>query len=300
MRQRDGGLTLRSSRLIRMLRLVKSRFLRASVYTWATCVAVALATGGRPSLLITFLSALSTFLMFLAIYIFNDVTDQEVDKINAPNRPLALQAVKKTDALTLVLLLNLGGMAIGYWLGLYAFLVTVAELLLGITYSVKPFSFKDRFLVKTFAIGAGGMLSSIFGGVAANNLNGSVIYAASMFLVFLFVTSPINDLADYVGDKAQGRRTIPIIIGQKNTVRLAVLVSMTPLTSALAILPAVGLSNLTLILFTLLAARAVQLLVPLLKRHSCPEAVRKQHKRMVLLHYLLQASLAAGTLPLES
>jgi len=281
-----------------MLRLVKSRFMRASVYTWATCVAVALSTGGIPDLLIIFLSALSTFLISLAVYIFNDMTDQEVDKINAPNRPLTLHSVKKTDAITLILMLNLVGIAIGYWLGPLAFLVTVAELLLGITYSVKPFSFKDRFLVKTFAIGAGGMLASIFGGVAtSNNLNGSVIYAASLFLTFLFVTSPINDLADYVGDKAQGRRTIPIIVGQKNTVRLAIIVSIAPLLSSLTVLPGVGLSRLTLVLFTLLAARSIQLLTPLLKGYSSPELVRSQHKRMVPLHFLLQASLAAGTLP---
>ncbi|MCL5318426.1 MAG: UbiA family prenyltransferase [Thaumarchaeota archaeon] len=270
--------------------------MRASVYTWATCVAVALSAGGKPDLIVTFLSALTTFLMFLAIYVFNDLTDLEVDAINAPNRPLALQSVTKTDALLLVLLLNFAGMAIGYWLGLVTFIITVAELLLGITYSVKPFNFKDRFLVKTLAIGAGGILASLYGGAAtANSLNGSVIYAALLFLIFLFVTSPINDLADYVGDKAQGRRTIPIIIGQKNTVKLALAVSVVPLLSSLAVLPAVGLSRVTLVMFALLAARSIQLLAPLLKGYSSPQMVRSQHKRMVPLHFLLQASLAAGT-----
>lgn len=290
-----------------MFGLARSRFMRASVYTWATCVAVTLSAGGKPDLTVTFLSALTTFVMFLAIYVFNDLTDLQVDLINAPKRPLALQSVTKTDAAVLVLLLNFAGMAIGLWLGPMTFLITIAELLLGITYSVKPFSFKDRFLIKTLAIGAGGILASLFGGVAGaesigyaaatNTLNVAVVYAASLFLIFLFVTSPINDLADYVGDKAQGRRTIPIIIGQKNTVRLALAVSVVPLLSSLAVLPAVGLSNVTLVMFAFLAARSIQLLAPLLKGgYSSPAAVRSQHKRMVPLHFLLQASLAAGTI----
>jgi 4-hydroxybenzoate polyprenyltransferase len=289
--------------LERMLRLAKSRFMRAAVYIWATCVAVTLATRGKPDLVIIFLSALTTFLMFLAIYVFNDMTDLEVDLINAPNRPLALQLAQRTDALILVILLNSSGMVIGYWLGPNTFLITVAELMLGITYSVKPFNFKDRFIIKTLAIGAGGMLASLFGAeaasataIAADSLDGAVIYAAALFLIFLFVTSPINDLADYVGDKAQGRRTIPIIIGQKNTVRLSIVVSVIPLLSSLIVLPAVGLSRVTLVLFIILAARSIQLLNPLLKGYSKPEMVRSQHKRMVQLHFFLQASLALGAL----
>lgn len=257
-----------------------------------------LSTGGRPSFPIAVLASLSTFLMSLAVYITNDMVDLEVDKINAPNRLLVAQFVRKTDVLILISLLNLGGMAIGYWLGINAFLITVAELVLGITYSVRPFSFKDRFLVKTLAIGGGGILAIIFGGVAAGNVNGTVIYAAAMFLVFLFVTSPVNDLADYIGDRAQGRRTIPIIIGPKNTIRLAISAAITPFTSALFVLPALDLNILTLILFSLLGGRSIHLLAPLLKDDPDLKVVRKQHKLMVPLHFFLQGALAMGILPI--
>lgn len=236
--------------------------------------------------------------MSLAVYMSNDMVDLEADKINAPQRSLVLQSVKKSDALTLILLLNFGGMAMGYWLGINAFLITVAELVLGITYSVKPFSFKDRFLAKTLAIGGGGILAIIFGGVAAGNVNGAVIYAAAMFLAFLFVTSPVNDLADYIGDKAQRRRTIPIVIGPKNTIELAILAAITPFTSALFVLPVLRLNMITLIIFLILAGRSFHLLAPLLIKYPDPKVVRKQHRRLVPLHFFLQGALAIGILPI--
>ncbi len=236
--------------------------------------------------------------MSLAVYIFNDMIDMEVDKINAPQRPLVSQSMNKTDVQILFILLNFGGMTIGYYIGTHAFLITIAELVLGMTYSMKPFNFKDRFLAKTLVIGGGGMLASIFGGIATNNVNGTVIYAATLFIIFLFTTSPINDLADYVGDKTQKRRTIPIIIGSKNTIKLAILASITPFISSLIVTQIISLNISTLILFFLLASRSIQLLAPLLNKYPDPKMIRKQHKRLIPLHFFLQGAIAIGIIPI--
>jgi len=265
------------------------------VFAWATFVASLLATDGKSNQL-ALMASLSTFLLSLAIYISNDMVDIEVDKINAPSRPLIGRSVNKTDVLTLVLLLNFGGMTIAYWLGCNAFYIAIAEIVLGITYSVKPFSLKDRFLAKTLAIGFGGILAIMFGGVANGNINEVVAYGAAIFLIFLFVTSPVNDLADYVGDQSQGRRTIPIIIGPKNTIKLAIFSAITPFASALVLLPALRLNILTLILLFLHTSFSLILLAPLLKNSLDVKLVRKQHKRMVPLHFFLQGTLAIGVL----
>lgn len=42
----------------------------------------------------------------------------------------------------------------------------------------------------------------------------------------VFVTSPLNDLGDIGGDRHAGRRTIPIIIGNENTVKLSILITL--------------------------------------------------------------------------
>ena len=298
-RGKQSGIAKTGTHQVKILHLVKSRFSRALVYTWGTLVAVVLSTNGRPTVQLALLASLSTFLMSLAVYVFNDLADLEVDKINAPDRPLVLRSVSKADTVVLVLLLNFGGMSIGYLLGFYPFLITVGEMILGVAYSVRPFSLKDRFLAKTLAIGAGGILAIIFGGVAAGSVNSLVVYAALLFLIFLFVTSPINDLADYVGDLAQRRKTIPIKIGRQNTVRLALLVAVLPPIPTLILLPAIGLNVLTPTLFLLLTCRSVQLLIPLLKKCSDPKIVREHHEQLIPMHFLLQGALALGTISLH-
>src|SRR5918995_1769233 len=59
--------------------------------------------------------------------------------------------------------------------------------------------------------------------------NGQFLYpmfAGAMLALMVFVTSPLNDLGDIKGDKEAGRKTIPIVLGMKNTIRLSMLITM--------------------------------------------------------------------------
>ncbi len=47
-----------------------------------------------------------------------------------------------------------------------------------------------------------------------------------MLALMVIVTSPLNDLGDIKGDKEAGRKTIPIVLGKKNTLRLSLLVTI--------------------------------------------------------------------------
>jgi len=218
--------------------------------------------------------------------------------INAPDRPMASHVVKRNDAIMLIVLLNSTGVFIAYLFGWETLLISIAEIMLGVAYSFRPFVFKDRFILKTLSIGAGGILASFFGGASSRGIDAGVVYAATMFLVLLFATSPINDLADLVGDGKQKRRTIPIVIGSANTVKLSIFASITPLVSSIFMLQQLNMNLLTVLLLGLLAARSVQLLLPLMKIQYDPKVVRRQHKKMVFLHFLLQGALAIGSLPL--
>ncbi|MCL5068961.1 MAG: UbiA family prenyltransferase, partial [Thaumarchaeota archaeon] len=246
-------------------RLTRSRLKKASVYTFSTLAGILIATRGSfiPEILI--LAPLSTFLISLAVYLLNDLFDLEVDKINAPNRPLATQAVSRKEAIVFVLVLNCAGVAVALFLGPLAFTIALFEILIGVLYSIRPFNFKDRFIVKTLSIGAGGILANIFGGVASGVVNADLIFCSAMFLVFIFSTSPLNDLADYVGDKSQNRKTIPIVIGPKRTIRLSILMSIAPPLSALVFFRILSFSPLSVVLLAFVAARSVQLLLPLTK-----------------------------------
>ncbi|MDG6922290.1 MAG: UbiA prenyltransferase family protein, partial [Nitrososphaerota archaeon] len=284
--------------VVNSARLARSRLIKASVYTFSTLAGILIATRGHFSPEVLLLAPLSTLLISLAVYVLNDLSDLEVDRINAPNRPLARQVVSKREGLGFVLVLSGLGTAIGYVLGPFTFVIALLEILVGVLYSIRPFNFKDRFIVKTLSIGAGGILANLFGGVASGIVNLDLIFCSAMFLIFIFSTSPLNDLADYVGDKSHNRKTIPIVIGPERTIKLSILTSIAPPIFALIFFKLLSFNPLSILLLALITIRSLQLLLPLAKTELSFATVRKHQKKMVYLHFLLQGALVVGSFAL--
>lgn len=280
------------------LKLARSRISRASVYTFSTFAGIMISTKGDVSSSILVLAPLATFFIALGVYLLNDLFDMRVDRINAPNRPMASLAVTRKEAFFFVVSLNVTGAVIGFALGPLPFLITLVEIFVGVCYSMRPFNFKDKFVVKTLSIGAGGILANLFGGAATGIVNRDLIFSSAMFLVFLFSTSPINDLADYVGDLVEHRRTIPIVIGPARTVKLSMAAGMAPAIFLLVLFPFLRFNPLSAVFLTIVAVRALQLLLPMMKNDPSPTSARKHHKQMVYLHFLLQGGLIMASLPI--
>lgn len=288
----------RPNLIVKYARLVKSRAKRASVYTFATMSGVIIATKGNFSPDVLVLAPLATFSISLAIYLLNDVFDSEVDRINEPTRPFLTNGVTRNEILSLILLLNLLGIGSAFYLGNIALLVATFEILLGIVYSVKPFNFKDKFILKTVTIAAGGALSSLFGGAASGVVNTDLVFCSAMFVIYLFATSPLNDLGDYVGDKAQHRRTIPIVIGADRTIKLSMVTSLIPTLAALIFYETLDFNILAIGILSLIALLSIRLLLPLRSAQMNYTAVRTNQKKMVYLHFLLQGAFLVGSLVL--
>ncbi len=275
---------------------LRSRSSRAFVYSGSSITSLLIATHGHLSGTLPIVTA-AAFCNSLAIYTFNDLTDVSVGEINANDRSRAVVGLGKRKAALTVALFSALGLALSLSLNYLCVLVTLLGDLVGFAYSLPYLRIKDRFLVKTLTIGVGGMLSSLFGGLAATGVaSRGTFLPALLFFVFVFVTSPINDLADYAGDKANGRRTIPIVVGQRATVILALLVSVTPAMVTLLTFRAFGYNVLAFPLMAALAGTSVLLLRPLLARYDDARYVRRRHKKMVFLHFFLQGSLVVAAL----
>jgi 4-hydroxybenzoate polyprenyltransferase len=174
---------------------------------------------------------------------------------------------------------------------------------IGLMYSAPRISLKDRFVIKTLAIALALVLCNLMGSTASFGIefettitNAISVYAVLMLGTMVFITSPFNDLGDIAGDKAEGRRTIPIVIGRENTVRMAILlaISMCVISWLLYALSEIGLVmcilvNSISILTTINMSKA-------LKKLDDIEFVRKQHKKSMPLHIMLQIGLIVGTL----
>ena len=127
--------------------------------------------------------------------------------------------------------------------------------------------------------------------------------------MMVFVTSPLNDLGDISGDRAAGRRTIPIVIGKENAVRLAILINLGIAVFSwilfFAVLFSIGndeidfyLQYRALILPSVVSLTSILTLfhlINILKHSDDRDFVRNSvTKKSMPLHILLQVSLVIG------
>lgn len=274
--------------------LVKSRAQRGLVFTCTTIIALLLSSNLHPSPLHVVLLPIITMFSTLSIYLMNDLVDIKIDKINAPNRPLASGAVKKQDALKLVIGLSIGSIAIASLVSTLTVYLTITYLLIGVVYSIPKISLKDRSFAKTIMIAIGGLITSLIGSSFSGLFEERSTIAAVTFMALIFVTSPINDLADYSGDKKYGKRTIPIVIGKKNTVLFAITLPFAIAAFFWFFHAQFNFGILTPIAITVLSFFALKILKSIYNNRDDQKHVRVKHKKLVFLHYGLQIAFLVG------
>src|SRR5918992_324943 len=94
---------------------------------------------------------------------------------------------------------------------------------------------KNRLVLKNIAIASFYVMCTMLGITSNYSVDFAInkpiipIHTVAMSGIMIFACSIINDLGDTKGDKQAGRRTIPIVLGGKNTIELlVVLLSFMP------------------------------------------------------------------------
>ena len=262
----------------------------------------------------------ATFLTITGMYVLNDLVDADLDKSSGKKRPISSGQVTKAQAHIFVIATN----AAGIFLALITFnlpsiIIALAIVGIGLMYSVPKICLKDRFILKTASIAAASMLCLMLGSSYAFNNSGMIhnknnnnnyiagalsspilicTYAALMSGSIIFITSLLNDLGDVEGDKAFGRRTIPVVIGKKNTVILTIIIAATMIVISWVsfyLLPT-NIGLICPILVSLVASMATIKMAEILNHLSDHEFIRKQHKKSMSWHLMLQSALIVGAL----
>lgn len=244
-----------------------------------------------------------SFMIIVGMYVLNDLVDADLDRANGKKRPIPGGQVSTRQAWVFIGLTNSAGIvlailtfnpaSIGIALGIAA---------IGIMYSTPKISLKDRFLVKTLAIALAMALCALLGATSTFDLELTRInsflpvYIALLLGIMIFITSPFNDLGDVVGDKAAGRRTIPIVIGKENTVKFSITlaIGMAMISWLFYGLGIVGLAASLAVSFV--SALAALNASKVLRRIDDIEYVRKKHKLSYPLHIMLQSAIVVGVL----
>jgi len=161
---------------------------------------------------------ISAFLITFSVYNLNLLTDKKEDALNFPEREQYYVSEEKKLVFISILFYVLA-IAIGSFVNLRSVPALLIPLVLGIFYSVriKGYRFKDLFIGKNVTVSLSwAMEASLL--PAAFHFNGAYV---AMIFIFIFINGIINttlfDLRDVKGDIKAGIRTIPSIIGVKNT-----------------------------------------------------------------------------------
>lgn len=249
-----------------------------------------------------------TLMIAVGMYVLNDLVDADIDRVNSKNRPIPSGLVSRKQAWSFIMLTN--GAAVGMAIitfNLVSCILLVPMMLIGILYSLpKNTALMNRFLLKNIAIalfyGLCGMLgfTSIYGMSLVIDNSMVAVHTMAMSAIMIFVGSTINDLGDIKGDKASGRRTIPIVLGGKNTVMtLTILLATMPIISGLLLYTTLAeqgsiSTKITPIAIAIVATLAIFRMSKINKVFEDMKLMREQHKKWFPLYTILQLGMVMG------
>lgn len=178
-----------------------------------------IAFGGFPSFQNLFLGFMWGFFLSSPAMILNDYFDIEVDKVNSPNRPLPSGLIQPVSAIGLAVITTLIGMAVSAFIGKSAVLLYIVFWLVGFLYNWK---LKEMGLLGNLLVSSSVAITFILGGIVVQEPWNKTVWILSL-MVFLFDLGEeiAADAMDIEGDKKRNIKSIAILIGKKNALRIS-------------------------------------------------------------------------------
>lgn len=238
-----------------------------------------LTAGTLPPLRTGILGFICIFAISGSALVLNDYFDFEVDRVNAPTRPLPSGAVSRAEALVLTALATVVGLAAAFALGLNALLISLFLWIIGFLYNWR---FKQSGLPGNLMVSTSVALSFIFGATTMNEPWNKIVWVFSLMAFLLDLGEEIaGDAMDMEGDKKRNSRSIALLKGKPFALRISLI--LWGLMILLSLIPALlgwlGISYLIIILLT--DAMFVFFSVRLVNAQT-PEAGRKAMRGIYL------------------
>jgi chlorophyll synthase/bacteriochlorophyll c synthase len=158
----------------------------------------------------------------------NDFFDRDVDAINEPTRPIPSGIITLRGAIlnfTIVALLAIlvsALLAVISKAGPILVIMTVFGLLLGVLYSMPPVEFKRNGLIGPLSVGFGYTLFTWMSGLLIfGSFKTEVLIVALVNVCVSTGLLILNDLKSVDGDRSIGLRTVPVIYGVPNALKIS-------------------------------------------------------------------------------
>jgi len=247
---------------------------------------------------------LASLLVTAGTYVMNDLVDADLDRVNGKKRPIPSGLVSKRQAQAFVAFTF--GAAVLLTMSTFrpiSLIIMTLMLAIGVAYSAPKIALMKRFLIKTVSIAIFYSLCALLGMTSSYNLGlamESPVLVTNVLLtlaIMVFISSTLNDMGDLDGDKNAGRRTIPIVIGKDNTIKLTMILATTVLIETWGFYGAASItghgSPVTAVTTTVIALIVLMTLRRMRKGFQNAEFMRSQHKKLFPLQMAIHPSLIA-------
>lgn len=171
------------------------------------------------------LAMMAVFFETTAGNVINDYFDYNIDLINKPERPIPSGRISLENGKRYGYLLFLAGTICGFLISYITnnWIPLGIVLFVDIVLYLYAYKLKSTPLIGNLAVGFMTGFGFVFGGFCINNP--SIIMTSTFLGFFAFVMTTareiIKDIEDIEGDKADGAKTLPIMIGAKIPALLA-------------------------------------------------------------------------------
>lgn len=165
------------------------------------------------------LAMITVFFETAAGNVINDYFDYNIDLINKPERPIPSGRISLKNGRNYAYFLFLAGTVCGFLISYLTnnwipfIIVLIADVIL----YLYAYKLKYTPLIGNLAVGFMTGFGFVFGGFTINNPHIVMISLYLGFFAFVMTTARelAKDIEDIEGDKADGARTLPILIGAK-------------------------------------------------------------------------------------
>ena len=179
-----------------------------------------IATGRLASWPVTLLGFLCAFGCSGAALVVNDYFDFEVDKINAPERPLPSGTVTRREAILLGICISLLGLVPAALLGPVCFLFTLVFWVISFLYNWR---YKETGLPGNLMVSSSVAFTFILGAMSVGQPWNALVWVFAMMAFFIDLGEEITgDALDMEGDQLRGARSIARSFGKPFALRTAV------------------------------------------------------------------------------
>jgi geranylgeranylglycerol-phosphate geranylgeranyltransferase len=209
-----------------------------------------LALGHFPTFREMFLGFIWGFFLSGAAMILNDYFDIEVDKVNAPERPLPSGLISKNEVIIFTGIITLLGLVASFFINRLAVILYIIFWVIGFLYNWK---LKEKGFFGNLFVSSSVAVTILLGGiVVSTTLNMAVIIFSIMVFLFNLGEEIAADAMDIEGDKMRDTKSLAILMGRKNALNISF--SLFLIFIGLSVLPfffgALGLNYLIIITLT--------------------------------------------------